>query len=143
MYLLDTNVVSELRPGKRDPSTAVRAWASTVPLEHQHLSVISLYELEVGVLSMERRDKAQGIHLRAWFTSLRALFAPRLIAVTEEIGVRCAALQVPDRMPEMDALIAATALVHGMTIVTRNTQDFLGHGLSLLNPWESDPHFSN
>jgi predicted nucleic acid-binding protein len=135
MYLLDTNVVSELRPGKRDPAPAPRQWAASVHLDEQFISVVTLYELELGVLSMERRDPAQGAPLRTWLTQLRALFSPRLLPITERISVACAALQVPDRMPEMDALIAATALKHGLTLVTRNVGDFVGRGVSLLNPW--------
>ena len=136
MFLLDTNVVSELRPGKKGrPSAAVRTWAGGVPIEHQFLSVMTLYELDVGTLAMERRDPAQGAALRAWFDALRALFASRTLPVTSEVAARCARLQVPARLPEVDALIAATALTHRMTVVTRNVQDFARTGVQLLNPW--------
>ena len=139
MYLLDTNVISELRPGKREASAQVRAWAAGVALEHQYLSVITLHELEAGVLAMERRDLKQGAMLRAWLNGVRELFIRRTLPVDEAVAIRCAWLQVPDRMPDMDALIAATALVHGMRLVTRNVGDFDRTGVQLLNPWLPQP----
>lgn len=136
-YLLDTNVVSELRrakAGKADPR--VTAWAESVPVASLFLSVITMLELEMGVLLIERRDPAQGAILRAWFDGqvLPAL-SGRILAVDTAVARRCAKLHVPDPRSERDALIAATALTHGLTVVTRNVADFEPTGVGTLNPW--------
>lgn len=137
MYLIDTNIISELRKlkwGRADP--AVAAWAQAMPPALAFYSVISLMELEMGVLRMERRDAAQGRSLRHWLVNdIRPSMGEHLLAVTESIVLRCAALHVPDPKPERDALIAATALVHGLTVVTRNIADFTGCGVPLINPF--------
>ena len=135
-YLLDTNVVSELRRTDRcDPR--VRAWADGVAVEPFHLSVISILEIELGIRALERRDRAQAEILRAWLER-RVLpqFDGRLLAVDLAVARRCAQLHVPNRLPERDAFIAATALTHNLVLVTRNTKDFQVTGASLLNPWE-------
>jgi toxin FitB len=141
MFLLDTNVISELRKvraGKADPRVA--RWADSVSTTDLHLSVISLQELETGVLLMERRDPAQGAVLRAWLDGqVLAAFAGRLLPVSEAVALRSAPLHVPNPRPARDSLIAATALVHQMAIVTRNVSDFEGTGVALLNPWEAQP----
>ena len=141
MYLLDTNVVSELRKvrsGRANTSnTHVVAWASAVNAASLYVSAISLLELELGILQRERRDPAQGAPLRAWMTSqVLPAFSGRVLAVDQAVAVQCAQLHVPDRCAERDALIAATALVHGMTVVTRNVADFRSTGVALLNPWD-------
>jgi predicted nucleic acid-binding protein len=137
MFVLDTNVVSELRKakaGKADKN--VTAWAASVSLGGLFLSVITILELETGVLLVERRDPAQGAMLRAWLDShVLPAFAGRILAVDLAVAQRCARLQVPDRLADRDALIAATALVHGMTVVTRNVADFEPTGVPILNPW--------
>ena len=138
MFVLDTNVVSELRKaraGKANPD--VTAWARGVPAELMFMSVISLHELEHGVLLAERRDPAQGGVLREWLdTSVVAAFADRMLPVDEHVARRAAALHVPDPAPFRDALIAATAQVHAMTVVTRNVGDFERFaGLEVTNPW--------
>jgi predicted nucleic acid-binding protein len=139
MYLLDTNVVSELRKvraGKAHPHVA--AWAQTVEEGSLFLSVVSVQELEIGVLQLERRDPAQGAVLRAWLDEhVLPAFAGRIIAVDTAVARRSAQLHVPDPRPYRDGLIAATALVHGMAIVTRNVADFEASGVRLLNPWEA------
>ena len=139
MYLLDTNVVSELRKvksGRADPE--VGRWSQSVPVSRLFISVISLMELESGVLRVARRDTAQAIMLRTWMTEhVRPAFAGRVLPIDEAVALRCAALHVPDPCSERDALIAATALVHGMTVVTRNVADFLPTGVTLFNPWTS------
>lgn len=137
MYLLDTNVVSELRrPKKADPS--VRAWAQTLPAANLYLSVISMLELEMGVLLIERRDGKQGRILRAWMDGhVLPAFAGRVLAIDTTVALRCAALHVPDPRSDRDALIAATALVHGMTVVTRNVSHFQPMGVAVVNPWQS------
>lgn len=141
MFLLDTNVVSELRKakqGKADP--AVIAWAQTVQVGELFLSAISVLEIEQGVLSCERKDAAQGALLRAWLDQhVLPGFAGRILAVDAAVALRCARLHVPDRKKERAALIAATALVHGMTVVTRNVMDFKHTGALILNPWIRQP----
>ncbi len=135
MFLLDTNVVSELRRPERADAD-VRAWATRTPLESYLLSVVTVLELERGTLLIERRDAQQGGVLRRWLElEILAQFAARILPVTTTIARRCASLHVPDPRPERDALIAATALVHGLTVVTRNTADFEPMGVKLVNPW--------
>lgn len=135
MFVLDTNVVSELRrPEKADPK--VSAWASSVPLASTYLSAITILEIELGALSVERRDDAQGRVLRAWIDGqILPCFEGRILPIDAAIAQRCARLHVPDPRAERDALIAATALVHGMTIVTRNVADFRPTGVPVVNPW--------
>lgn len=136
MYLLDTNVLSELRPGKPQASRPVMDWAAGVPLAAQYVSVISWMELDIGILRLERRTPPQGQALRSWLQQAQQLFDRRTLAVDAAVVVRCARLHVPNPAPPHDALIAATALAHGLTLVTRNTTDFAHMGVSLLNPWE-------
>jgi predicted nucleic acid-binding protein len=141
MFVLDTNVVSELRKvrfGKADANVA--AWAQGVDAAALFVSAITILELELGVLLIERKDAVQGAMLRAWL-DLRVLpeFAGRTLPVDGAVAQRCARLHVPDKRGERDALIAATALVHGMTLVTRNLADFRPTGVNLLNPWEASP----
>jgi toxin FitB len=138
MYLLDTNVVSEIRKaraGKADPN--VVAWAARVAVGDLFVSVISIQEIEIGVLLAERRDPRQGQLLREWL-DLRVLnaFADRILPVDVAVARRSARLHVPATRPVRDALIAATALVHDMTVVTRNVVDFDGTDAQVLNPWE-------
>ena len=136
-HLVDTNVVSELRrakAGKADPR--VTAWAESVPAASLFLSVITILELEMGVLLIERRDPAQGAILRAWLDGqVLPAFSGRILAVDTAVARRCAKLHVPDPRSERDALIAATALTHGLTMVTRNVADFEPTGVGTLNPW--------
>lgn len=137
MYLLDTNVVSELRMvSTRSVNPRVKAWAESVLTESNFLSVITVLELEQGTLLMERRDRRQGAALRAWLEgAVLQGFTGRILPIDIFIASRCAALHVPDPCSYRDSLIAATALVHGMTIVTRNIADFERTGAQLLNPW--------
>lgn len=138
MYLLDTNVVSELRKvksGKADQQ--VITWANHVSATSLFLSVISILELETGVLLVERRDQAQGAILRSWLdTHVLPAFTNRVLPLDIAVAQQCAKLHVPDPRSDRDAIIAATGLVHGMTVVTRNTVDFQHTGVELLNPWE-------
>ena len=138
MFVLDTNVVSELRKAKAGRANpGVTEWARGVPAALMFMSVISLHELEHGVLLAERRDPAQGHVLRRWLdSSVAAAFADRLLPVDERVARQAAALHVPDPAPFRDALIAATAQVHGMTVVTRNVDDFERFSeLEVTNPW--------
>jgi len=137
VYLLDTNVVSELRKvrsGKADSNVA--SWIGTVDAGALYLSVVSILELEMGVLQMERRDPGQGALLRTWLDKyVLSEFVERVIPVDIPVARRCARLHVPDPLSERDAIIAATAVVHGMTVVTRNVSDFSASGVSVINPW--------
>jgi hypothetical protein len=139
MYLLDTNVVSELRKlgdGKADAN--VVQWVSRLDPLSIYLSVVTIMELEIGILRVERRDQRQGTMLRAWFEGhVLPEFADRTLSIDTVVARRCARLHVPDPRSERDALVAATALSHGMTIVTRNLSDFNDLGVKLLNPWVS------
>ncbi|MGN8277715.1 type II toxin-antitoxin system VapC family toxin [Pseudomonas sp. SMN5] len=136
MFLLDTNVISELRKPQADRN--VQAWARSVPAPSLYVSAITLLELETGVLRFERKDPVQGSRLREWLDNhVMPAFAGRILTVDRAVALRCARLHVPDRSNECDALIAATALVHGLTVVTRNVNDFQNSGVALLNPWSS------
>ena len=137
MYVLDTNVVSELRKvrlGKADKN--VTAWTESVDAAELFVSAITIMELELGVLSIERKDATQGAMLRSWLEQ-RVLpeFATRTLPIDTAVAQRCARLHIPDRRGERDALIAATALVHGMAVVTRNVADFKALGMDVLNPF--------
>ncbi|WP_198576943.1 type II toxin-antitoxin system VapC family toxin [Caulobacter hibisci] len=137
MFVLDTNVVSELRKaGQGRADAQVVAWADQVDAAALYVSAITVLELEAGVLQMERRDARQGAALRAWLDDqVMVAFKDRVLPIDAAVAKRCAALHVPDPRAERDALIAATALVHGMTVVTRNTADFAVTGVRLLDPW--------
>lgn len=137
MFLIDTNVISELRKaraGNADPG--VVAWADGVDAGVLFISAITILELEQGVLLAERRDSKQGAALRAWLDGqVLPEFASRTLPIDSDVARRCAGLHVPDPRSERDALIAATALVHGLAVVTRNVADFEKTGARLVNPW--------
>ena len=137
MFLLDTNVVSELRKAASGRADAnVVAWARGRKTASLYVSAITVLELELGVLQMERRDLTQGSVLRAWLVShVLPAFADRVLPVDMAVALQCARLHMPNRRAERDCMIAATALVHGMTVVTRNVPDFEGTGALLVNPW--------
>jgi len=141
MYLLDTNVISELRKagsGKADKN--VLAWADNVSASKLYLSVITILELETGILLIERQDKAQGALLRTWLnTHVLPAFSERIIVIDTAIVQACAKLHVPDPRSDRDAMIAATAMVHGMVVVTRNIADFEPTGVKTINPWQVKP----
>ena len=138
MFVLDTNVISELRRGKPHQSAEVRAWAAGQPSSKLFLSAITILELEVGILALERRTPPQGNALRTWLSGVREAFDGRILAFTDLTATICAALHVPNPRSERDAMIAATALEHGFTVVTRNVPDFASTGVRLMNPWSLD-----
>ncbi|QCO00222.1 type II toxin-antitoxin system VapC family toxin (plasmid) [Azospirillum argentinense] len=137
MFLLDTNAISELRrPARANPG--LLAWAGGVPPADLFISAITLFEIELGAGQVGRRDAAQGAVLRSWIdTQVMPAFRGRILPVDAEVAQRCATLHVPDPRPQGDSLIAATALVHRLTVVTRNVRDFEPMGIPLLNPWSS------
>ncbi|MCK3780588.1 type II toxin-antitoxin system VapC family toxin [Ensifer sesbaniae] len=137
-YLLDTNVISELRKVGDDKADAnVVAWIGAEDAARFFISAITILELERGVLGVQRRDAAQGARLRSWLDGqVRPEFAGRILTVDDTVATRCAHLHVPDRRNEADALIAATALVHDMIVVTRNVKDFDGTGVVVVDPWQ-------
>lgn len=139
MYLLDTNVLSELR--RRDRTDAnVAAWIDAADPDSLFLSAITVLEVELGALSVARRDAAHGALLRQWIdTRVLPAFAGRILPVDVNVAQACARLHVPDPRAERDALIAATALVHRLTVVTRNVADFAPSGVAVVNPWLATP----
>jgi len=138
MWLLDTNVVSELRKlgdGRMDAN--VRAWLAEQEAACFFLSAISLMELEIGIARMERRDARQGQRLRTWMEQVvLPEFSGRILPVDRAVALRCAHLHIPDPKPERDAYIAGTAIVHAMTVVTRNVADFAPMPVQIVNPWD-------
>jgi hypothetical protein len=135
MFLLDTNVVSELRRRKRAEPRVV-AWAASIEPLDLFLSAVTLFELHKGALLLRRRDQKQAALLDRWIrTYVLQSFARRILPFDESVAMRCASLHVPDPRPERDAMIAATALVHGLTVATRNVADFAPMGVALLDPW--------
>ncbi|MDN5938557.1 MAG: type II toxin-antitoxin system VapC family toxin [Salinisphaera sp.] len=139
MYLLDTNVISELRRVAMGRGAArVAGWQASVAGQDCFLSVITIMEIELGALRKQRHDPVQGDYLLDWLrTTVLPTFDDRILSVTLPVARYCARIHVPDPQPERDALIAATARVHDLVVVTRNTRDFVGTGVLLLNPWES------
>lgn len=137
MYLLDTNVISELRKAKSGKADKkVIKWAEKIPVSNLFLSAITILELETGILLVERRDPQQGAILRSWLNAhVLPAFSERILPLDVAVAQRCAKLHVPDRQSDRDAIIAATGLVHGMTVVTRNINDFDQTGIDILNPW--------
>jgi len=135
-FLLDANVLGELRLARTGNENVI-ALVDSIPRNLQFISVITLLEVEQGVLRKERQDPAQGAKLRIWLdNAVRPNFSERILPVTESVALRCARLHVPDKKPERDALIAATALVHDLAVVTRNVKDFSPMSVAVLNPWD-------
>ena len=138
MFLLDTNVISELRKaGDGKAEANVVAWLSEKSAADFYVSAITVMELEYGVLRIERRDPDQGSRLRAWMDGhVIPAFSDRILPVDVRVACQAARLHVPDPRPDRDAYIAATALVHGMIVVTRNMADFVPTGVRVVNPWQ-------
>lgn len=136
MHLLDTNVISELRPGKREQSPEVRAWAAAQPFDSLYLSSVTILELRIGMERKARADAAQGAMLKTWITALEAQFDGRILPFTLRGARVCAPWHTPDPRSWRDSLIAATAKEHGFHVVTRNMADFAGIDVALINPWQ-------
>ncbi|WP_127079905.1 type II toxin-antitoxin system VapC family toxin [Rhodomicrobium lacus] len=135
MFLLDTNVLLELRRPER-ANVGLAAWAASASPEELFISAITLFEIELGVAQAERKDATKGAILRAWIVAqVVPGFQNRIVPVDVDVARRCAGLHVPDPRPQRDSLIAATALVHRLIVVTRNVRDFEPMGVPLLNPW--------
>jgi len=135
MFLLDTNVISELRRPQKANMNVV-GWARAIPAASFFLSVISILEIELGALQIGRKDTAQGAVLRSWIDDHILLgFDGRILPIDTAVARCCARLHVPNRRAERDGLIAATAVVHGLTVATRNVADFEAMGIALFNPW--------
>lgn len=137
MYLLDTNVISETRKIRSGAANVgVQQWSSQVHTDELFLSVITLLEIQQGILSIQRKDKHQAQILSNWFNGYVLLhFNKNIINIDQRVALACAALHVPDKQPANDSLIAATALIHDLTLVTRNTSDFIHTGVKLFNPF--------
>jgi predicted nucleic acid-binding protein len=137
-YLLDTNVVSELREPRERADPGVHAWGRAQRASDLWLSVITVMEIEIGVARIERRDERQGTTLRRWLErDLLPAFEGRLLPIDVPVARRAAGLHVPDPRSERDVLIAATALERGMTVVTRNVSDFASLAVDLIDPWSA------
>lgn len=138
MYLLDTNIVSELRKletGKIHPQ--VYRWIKSNGFTHTYISAVTLAEIQTGILSLARKDKAQAASLDNWFTNrLLPAYRTRTLSVDTEVALICAQLHIPAKRPINDAYIAATAIAHNLTLVTCNVRDFQGLPLMLENPFE-------
>ncbi|QDP02779.1 type II toxin-antitoxin system VapC family toxin [Thalassotalea sp. PS06] len=139
MYLLDTNVISELRKASANKADVnLVNWATKQSVGTLFVSAVSILEIEMGVLLKERKDPAQGTMLRTWLNShVLTAFSDRILPLDTSVALQCAKFHVPNPKSERDAMIGATAQVHGMTLVTRNTKDFQHMGIELLNPWQA------
>ena len=138
MYLLDTNIISELKKldsGKIHPQ--VQRWTYSINLMQTKISVVSITEIRTGILSLARKDQAQAASLDNWFTNrLLPAYRTRTLSVDTEVALICAQLHIPTKRPINDAYIAATAIAHNLTLVTCNVRDFQGLPLMLENPFE-------
>jgi hypothetical protein len=132
-WLLDTNILSELRKGER-ASPGLRAWFADADEEALYTSVLVVGELRRGIESIRRRDVPSALALDHWLAGLTDGFADRILPVEQAVADRWGRLNVPDPVPTVDGLLAATALVHGLTVVTRNTRDVARTGVPVLDP---------
>jgi toxin FitB len=133
-YLLDTNVVSELR--KRTPDPTLLVWYESVPSAELFLSVLTLSEIRLGIERLRRKDESQAATLDRWLTRLSQAYGDHIVPIDCAIADAWARLSVPDPLPVIDGLLAATASVRNWTLVTRNTADLARSGVRLLNPFQ-------
>jgi predicted nucleic acid-binding protein len=134
-YLLDTNVISELRKGERTDEN-VRAWFGELADEEIYLSVLTIGEIRRGVESVRRRDPDSAGALDSWLARLGEAYRDRILPVDRAIAEEWGRMNVPDPLPVIDGLLAATAKVAGLVFATRNVADVEGAGVELVDPWE-------
>jgi len=132
-FLLDTNVVSELRRRKRNQG--VVDWLEAMDDNLLHLSVITLGEIRRGIRRLHLHDATQAVHLAAWLDGLRTSFAARILPIDETVALRWGELGIHQPISVADGLLAATAIHHGLTLVTRNVSDFEPNQVPVLNPF--------
>jgi toxin FitB len=137
-FLVDTNVVSELKRGRK-AATAVAKWFESLPPEQVFTSVVVLGEVRRGIELIARRDRPQAEILDRWYVGMRRRLGTRVLAVDEPIMMMWSRISAPDPLPAYDGLLAATALVHDMTVATRNTSDFRRVGAKVVDPWTERP----
>lgn len=136
-YLIDTSIISEARQARGNP--AVKVWLAQARGEDLYISVLLLGELRRGIELLARRDPEQAAVYERWLTRLRRDYADRILPVSGAVAEEWGRLNVPDPLPVVDGLLAATAKVHDLTLVTRNSTDFARTGVRLLNPFEAEP----
>jgi predicted nucleic acid-binding protein len=134
-FLLDTNVISEIRKLER-PDPNVAKWVAQTPVKEIGTSVLVLAEIRRGIELKRRRDAEQAAALDRWFAQMRTRLGDRVLPIDEPIAEAWALLSVPDRLPLIDGLLAATAKVHGLMLVTRNTADVARTGVAILDPFK-------
>jgi toxin FitB len=132
-FLLDINVVSEIR--KKEPHPDVARWFDSVPESELHLSVLVIGEIRQGIERLARRDQAQADVFERWLAQLAAVYEDRIVPITIDVAEAWGRLNVPDPVPVVDGLLAATAMARGWILVTRNTADLARTGVDLFNPW--------
>lgn len=135
-WLIDTNVLSELRKGDR-MDRGVRAWIEGVDVDDLYTSVLAIGEIRRGIEGLRRRDPASASAIEQWLLRMLESFDERVVPVDARVADRWGVLGVPDPLPVIDGLLAATALVHGLTLVTRNVRDVAATGVATLDPFAS------
>lgn len=135
-YLLDTNIISEVRKGERGNGHVMEWWESS-SVNSLFLSVLTLAEIQQGIFKIQRRNMGQANHLKSWLWGLNRIFANRLVSIDQKVAMLWADIRNERTLPMVDSLLAASALAHDMTFVTRNTKDIRDCGVKYLNPFES------